>query len=357
MKELHFNVRKVTVTGKSAIAALIGVAALCVSTAHAQQICSNQTGNNNGYYYSFWKDSGDACMTLGSGGNYSSRWSNSTNNWVGGKGWSTGSTSRVVTYSGSFNGGSNGYLALYGWSRNPLVEYYVIENHGSWTPPGGSSQGSFNSDGGTYNLYRTQRVNQPSIDGTQTFYQYWSVRTSPRSSGTITFGNHVNAWRNKGWNLGSMSYQIIATEGYQSSGNSNITVGSGGGGSSSSSSGGSSTSSSGGGSNSFVVRARGTSGQESITLWVGGGNVATWTLSTTMQNYSVYTNNSPSNGGIMVNFTNDASGRDVQVDYIQVNGQTRQAENQSYNTGLYANGSCGGGGYSEWLHCNGGIGF
>jgi hypothetical protein len=47
----------------------------------------------------------------------------------------------------------------------------------------------------------------------------------------------------------------------------------------------------------------------------------------------------------------------VQVDYIQVNGQTRQSEQQSYNTGLYANGRCGGGGYSEWMHCNGAIGY
>jgi arabinoxylan arabinofuranohydrolase len=58
-----------------------------------------------------------------------------------------------------------------------------------------------------------------------------------------------------------------------------------------------------------------------------------------------------------VAFTNDASGRDVQVDYITVAGTTRQAEAQSSNTGVYANGSCGGGGLSEWLHCNGAINF
>ena len=56
-------------------------------------------------------------------------------------------------------------------------------------------------------------------------------------------------------------------------------------------------------------------------------------------------------------FTNDGGGRDVQVDYIIVNGETRQSEDQSFNTGLYANGSCGGGGNSEWMHCNGAIGY
>jgi arabinoxylan arabinofuranohydrolase len=106
--------------------------------------------------------------------------------------------------------------------------------------------------------------------------------------------------------------------------------------------------------NSIVVRARGTAGSESISLRIDNTSVATWTLTTGLQNYSASTN---LNGAITVAFTNDATGRDVQVDYIVVNGTTRQAEAQSYNTGLWANGSCGGGGNSEWMHCNGVIGF
>jgi hypothetical protein len=199
-----------------------------VVTATAQTITSNQTGTHDGYFYSFWTaGGGSVSMTLGSGGNYSVNWSN-CENFVCGKGWNPGSI-KNVSYSGSFNGGSNGYLALYGWTKNELIEYYVVENYGSWTPPGASSSGTVSSDGGTYNLHRTQRVNQPSIIGTATFYQYWSVRTAKQSSGTITFSNHVNAWKNKGWNLGSTwDYMIVCTEGYQSSGSSNITVGSGG---------------------------------------------------------------------------------------------------------------------------------
>jgi hypothetical protein len=307
---------------------------------NAQTICSNQTGTNNGFYYSWWKDSGgSACITMGPAGNYSTTWSN-VNNFVGGKGWSTGTPNRVVNFSGSFNGGSNGYLCLYGWTRNSLIEYYVVENYGSWTPPGGTSAGTFTSDGGTYNLYRTQRVQQPSIDGIQTFYQYWSVRTSKRSSGTITFANHVAAWRNRGWNLGSSwAYQIMATEGYQSSGNSNITVSEG--------------NNPPGGSSTIVVRARGTNGSESIQLQVNNTTIATWTLTTSMSNYTATTSLT---GGINVRFTNDATNRDVQVDYIQVNGSTRQAESQTTNTGVYQNGSCGGSN-SEWMHCNGYIGF
>ena len=199
---------------------------------HAQSVCSSQTGTNNGYYYSFYLSSGTACMTLGSAGNYSTTFSlGSTGNMVAGKGWATGSTSRSVGYNaGTFNPGSNAYLSLYGWSTSPLIEYYVVDDSGGFTPPGNGATllGTVTSDGDTYDIYKVERVNAPNITGTnQNFYQYWSVRTSKRAQGsnnTITFANHVAAWKALGMTLGTMNYQIISTEGYGSSGSSNVTV-------------------------------------------------------------------------------------------------------------------------------------
>ncbi|WP_347331427.1 cellulose binding domain-containing protein [Marinimicrobium locisalis] len=111
----------------------------------------------------------------------------------------------------------------------------------------------------------------------------------------------------------------------------------------------------GGDTNSITVRARGTTGSESITLRVGGTDVESWTLDTSMMDYTVETN---LGGDIHVAFTNDNDGEaDVEVDYVIVGGVTRQAEDQSENTGAWGNDQCGGGSNSQWLHCNGYINF
>mgnify|MGYP003855593465 CR=1 FL=1 len=188
-----------------------------------------QSGTHDGFFYSFWSEGGgQASMTLGPKGNYSTSWTN-VQNFTAGKGWRTGSRNKVICFEGTYNGGSNGFLAVYGWTTDPLIEYYVVENHGQWRPPGNTSDiesmGTVFSDGDTYDIYRSQRVNKPSIIGNATFYQFWSVRRTKRSSGTVTFANHVDAWEKTGLKLGSTwDYQIMESEGFGSSGNSNITV-------------------------------------------------------------------------------------------------------------------------------------
>jgi peptidoglycan/xylan/chitin deacetylase (PgdA/CDA1 family) len=201
-----------------------------IPAANVQAISTNQTGTHDGYFYSFWTNGGGSVnMTLGSAGNYSVQWSN-CGDFTCGKGWRNGSGHTISYNAGVYQNSGGGALALYGWTTNPLVEYYICETQNGVTSNSGTTQvGTFTSDGGTYTIYKHQQVNQPSIQGNNsTFWQYISVRNSPRTSGTITIQNHFNAWKNAGLNLGAMDYQIMLTEGWNGSGQANVTVWEGG---------------------------------------------------------------------------------------------------------------------------------
>lgn len=87
-----------------------------------------------------------------------------------------------------------------------------------------TNKGSFTSDGSVYDIFTHQQVDQPSIEGTTTFMQYWSIRRDKRSAGTITTANHFNAWAQHGMQLGAHDYQILSTEGLGSSGSAHLSV-------------------------------------------------------------------------------------------------------------------------------------
>lgn len=114
-------------------------------------------------------------------------------------------SSRDVTLSGSFKATAGTVLlAVYGWTTNPLVEYYIQEDYTSYS--GGTHKGTVTSDGSTYNSYENTRTNESSITSTATFKQYISIRQSKRSSGKVTTANHFSEWAKLGLKSGTFKY-------------------------------------------------------------------------------------------------------------------------------------------------------
>jgi peptidoglycan/xylan/chitin deacetylase (PgdA/CDA1 family) len=194
----------------------------------ASTIYDNKTGTQDGYDYELWKDSGNTSMTLNEGGAFNCQWSNIGNAlFRKGKKFDSTKTYQQIgnisfDYGCDYKPNGNSYLCVYGWTKDPMIEYYIVDSWGSWRPPGGSPKGQIQVDGGTYDVYEATRVNQPSIEGNKTFKQYFSVRTEKRTSGTISVTEHFKAWEKMGMKLGKIYEAALNVEGYQSSGSANV---------------------------------------------------------------------------------------------------------------------------------------
>ena len=65
-------------------------------------------------------------------------------------------------------------------------------------------KGTLNVDDGTYNIYTHTQNQQPSIHGTATFPQFFSVRQKARQCGHISVSEHFKKWASLGMTLGKM---------------------------------------------------------------------------------------------------------------------------------------------------------
>lgn len=188
---------------------------------------SYTSGTNNGFFYSLYWEGGSASISFPSAnkypGNFQITYSN-VNDVVGGKGWNPGGTWTVGYNIGNLSGSYN-FVGVYGWTTNPLIEFYIAEK-GSMAS--GTYVNSISSDGHTYTFYKQQRVNAPSIIGTATFWQYkdtWGGAPVGQN-GKITMSNHVNNWKSKGGQgFGTFNYMIFGLEAWGGkSGSINATV-------------------------------------------------------------------------------------------------------------------------------------
>ncbi|MBN1927440.1 MAG: glycoside hydrolase family 11 protein [Prolixibacteraceae bacterium] len=207
----------------------------------SQTYCTNSgtsryAGEVDGFRYELWNQNGQgtACMTLGSGALFSGEWSGILN-YLARRGLGYNQTKEhqeIGTFYAKYNcdykpssASGNSYLSIYGWTVDPLKEFYIIENWRNWIPSmaaGATKKGTIEVNGSIYDIYVNTRVNQPSIQGTTTFQQYFSIRRNVRNSGTISISEHFDKWESLGMEMGKMYEVSFVVEGYQSSGSFNF---------------------------------------------------------------------------------------------------------------------------------------
>ena len=120
------------------------------------------------------------------------------------------------TRSANGTGGPYSYIGIYGWSKNPMIEWYIVEDWfgngimGPSTMGGGAvKKGEFMMDGEMYFIYQAVRpAGSGNIEGSDNpFPQFFSVRQTRRQSGTISITEHFKKWEELGMNLGSNMYE------------------------------------------------------------------------------------------------------------------------------------------------------
>ncbi|MDE6102365.1 MAG: glycoside hydrolase family 11 protein, partial [Ruminococcus sp.] len=199
-----------------------------------------ELGNKDGFDYELWNQWGQGSVTMqvGSNGAFSCSW-DGIENCLFRTGKKLEKTKKYSEYNGmyidydvDYEPKGNSYMCVYGWTENPTIEYYIVEAWGSWRPPGATdSLGTVEANGHTYDIYKTIRENQPSIHGTETFYQYWSVRqdnpaqnnVKKEITGRISVSKHFEAWEKAGLDMSGTMYEVaLNIEGYQSNGSANV---------------------------------------------------------------------------------------------------------------------------------------
>jgi endo-1,4-beta-xylanase len=199
--------------------------------------CSAGSGNaGSGYTYELYVEGGsNTCMTVfGKDATFGGEWTDAEDYLarVGLRFNQTQTHQQIGTISAEFAetktevGGGLTYIGIYGWTVEPLTEFYILDDWGVEKPAGFASDGTpresvgtLVADGETYDVWKKLRENKPAITGpSETFYQYFSIRRTARQCGTISVSTHMNEWERLGLDLGKMHEATLLMEAQNNSG-------------------------------------------------------------------------------------------------------------------------------------------
>lgn len=236
MSILSKSAKVLTVVSLGFLSTQVPAQDFCSATGHSGKSAvasGDQTGYIGSFHYEQWRNAGNGTATFYEDGSFSCSFTGGSD-YLCRSGFSYGQFSGksyqsvghlYADYSLKKFTGSNvtyAYVGIYGWtqskskpsSSSELIEWYIVDNWGPGNKPswncesnqGGRKVGTISLDGGTYDVC-TLTANRASIEGNAAFTQYWSIRQTQRTCGTIDITGHFEAWENLGLKMGPSLYE------------------------------------------------------------------------------------------------------------------------------------------------------
>ena len=183
-------------------------------------------GTADGLTWQLWANGSGGSITTFTVPAFSAAWNNS-GDFLARSGMEWGNSGKAVSALGtvtaqfaetkSGSAGQYSYIGIYGWSVNPCIEWYIVDDSYNKMPvnPGSTTnKGTVTIDGGSYTLYTraTTGTGGNRCGNVSSWTQFYSVRQTARTCGQISISDHFNAWSSAGMTLGSVLEASILIE-------------------------------------------------------------------------------------------------------------------------------------------------
>ena len=197
----------------------------------AERHSGNGTGGEGNLAWEIWSNTGEGELETYGVPAFSAMW-NEAGGYLGRLGYEWGGfgdtpvpyesmgtiTAQFVANKSGSGGDVYSYIGMYGWSSEPCVEWYVIEDSFKTMPvnPGTTTLKSdkLQLDDGEYFVYTrpTSGNGGTRCSGETEWIQYYSIRKTARRCGEISLTAHFDAWKGLGMPLGNILEAKILVE-------------------------------------------------------------------------------------------------------------------------------------------------
>lgn len=191
-----------------------------------QQHSGNSQGGSGNLAWQIWSNVGSGSLTTFSTPAFTASWNNS-GDYLGRLGFEWGNNAQAYSAYGTIiaqyaskktgSGGGYSYIGMYGWTTNPCVEWYIVDdsyNNMPVNPGNTTNKGMIDVDDGSYVVYtrNTSGTGGSRCSGVSNWIQYYSVRTTARECGQISLTEHFDAWNGMGMSMGNLLEAKILVE-------------------------------------------------------------------------------------------------------------------------------------------------